>query len=43
MPVIDSLLAASALEHNMTIISRNARDFRARGLAVFNPWERPGI
>jgi toxin FitB len=35
-PVIDSLLAATALEHNLTIVSRNAIDFP--NVRVFSPW-----
>ncbi|MEO5925770.1 MAG: type II toxin-antitoxin system VapC family toxin [Bryobacteraceae bacterium] len=38
LPVIDGLLAATALEHNLTIISRNTRDFEAANVPVFNPW-----
>lgn len=36
LPVIDGLLAATALEHNLTVVSRNAMDFA--GVAVLNPW-----
>jgi predicted nucleic acid-binding protein len=37
--VIDALLAATALQHNLTIVSRNASDFSVVDLAVVNPWE----
>jgi len=37
--VVDGLLAATALEHSLTMVSRNVRDFAAVGLAVVNPWE----
>ncbi|MEO8099846.1 MAG: hypothetical protein ABI811_19265 [Acidobacteriota bacterium] len=37
-PVIDGLLAATAIEHNLTIVSRNARDFAITRVPVFNPW-----
>ena len=39
MPVKDSLIAASALEHDLQIVSRNRRDFELAGLAVLDPFE----
>jgi predicted nucleic acid-binding protein len=39
LPVIDGLLAATALRHDLTIVSRNVRDFAAQGLASLNPWD----
>lgn len=39
LSVIDALLAATALHHNLTIASRNASDFAIVDLAVINPWE----
>ena len=41
LSVIDALLAATALQHNLTIVSRNVSDFSVVGLAVVNPWEAP--
>jgi predicted nucleic acid-binding protein len=38
LPVIDGLLAATALRHNLTLVTRNFRDVAATGVAVFNPW-----
>jgi toxin FitB len=38
MPVIDGLIAATALEHQLTIISRNTADMKASGAALLNPW-----
>jgi predicted nucleic acid-binding protein len=37
LPVIDGLLAATALDHNLTVVSRNAGDFP--NLQVVNPWQ----
>ncbi len=37
-PYRDSLIAATALVHGLTVVSRNASDFQADGLKVFNPW-----
>jgi predicted nucleic acid-binding protein len=39
VPVIDSLLAATALQHNLTVVSRNTGDFLDTQVAVLNPWE----
>ena len=37
-PAIDSLLAATALHHDLRLVTRNERDFRFPGLTVVNPW-----
>ena len=36
---IDLQIAATALTHGFTLVTRNVRDFEIDGLAVFNPWE----
>jgi predicted nucleic acid-binding protein len=41
LPVIDGLLAATALEHNLTLVTRNTRDVAGVGVLILNPWERP--
>lgn len=38
-PVIDTLLAATAIEHDLYLVTRNVRDVQLSGAAVFNPWE----
>jgi predicted nucleic acid-binding protein len=38
LPVIDGLLAATAMQHNLTLVTRNTKDVAATGVAVFNPW-----
>jgi len=38
VPAIDSLIAATALHHRLTIVTRNVSDFDYAGLDVFNPW-----
>ena len=38
-PVIDTLLAATAIEHDLYLVPRNVRDVRRSGAAVFNPWD----
>lgn len=39
LPVIDGLLAATALEYNLTFVTRDIGQIPAMGVAVFNPWE----
>lgn len=38
LPAVDSLLAATALRHDLCLVTRNAGDFQVPGLTVFNPW-----
>jgi predicted nucleic acid-binding protein len=35
----DALIAATALVHGMTIVTRNTQDFRAIRVELYNPWE----
>jgi len=37
--VIDTLLAATAIEAQLYLVTRNTRDVRHTGAAVYNPWE----
>ena len=39
LPVIDSLLAATASVHGLTIVTRNLKDFEGLGVATLNPWD----
>lgn len=39
LSVVDGLLAATALQHSLTIVSRNVGDFAVVGVAVVNSWE----
>ncbi|NJM54301.1 MAG: type II toxin-antitoxin system VapC family toxin [Blastocatellia bacterium] len=39
LPIIDSLIAATALEHDLTIITRNESDFADTGVKILNIWE----
>jgi predicted nucleic acid-binding protein len=41
MPIKDSLIAATALIHNLTVVTRNERDFINAGVKVINPFTRP--
>ena len=38
-PVIDTLLAATALDANLYLVTRNTKDMTGTGAVVFNPWE----
>jgi predicted nucleic acid-binding protein len=35
----DGLIAATALEHDLTLVTRNVKDFAGFDVAIFNPWE----
>ncbi|MEX2650629.1 MAG: type II toxin-antitoxin system VapC family toxin [Alphaproteobacteria bacterium] len=37
-PVIDTLLAATAIEHDFCLVTRNVRDVRSTGALVLDPW-----
>jgi len=37
--VVDGLLAATALHHGLTVVSRNSRDFTALHVPTLNPWQ----
>jgi predicted nucleic acid-binding protein len=39
LKVVDGLIAATALEHDLTVVTRNAKDFAGLGATVFNPWD----
>ncbi len=39
LPVIDGLLAATAIHHNLTLVTRNTSDIASTGTLLFNPWE----
>lgn len=39
MPIEDSYIAATALRHDLTIVTGNERDFRRPGIKIFNPFK----
>jgi toxin FitB len=39
LPIIDSFLAATAIEHGLTIVTRNVADFTGTGARVLNVWD----
>ena len=38
VPVIDGLLAATALHHNLTLVTRSGPDVAGAGVPILNPW-----
>jgi hypothetical protein len=38
-PVRDGLIAATALVHGMTVVTRNVADFAPTGVLILNPWD----
>lgn len=41
LPQVDGLLAATALEHDLTLVTRNEVDFAGLGIRVCNPFRDP--
>ena len=39
LPVMDSMIAASAAVHGMSVVTRNTKDLERCGVQVCNPWE----
>jgi toxin FitB len=39
IPTIDALLAATALHHNLTLVTRSTKHAGPTGVPVFNPWD----
>jgi toxin FitB len=38
-PGIDGFIAATALEHDLTVVTRNVADFKGTGVRIVNPWK----
>jgi toxin FitB len=38
-PYRDALIAATAVVHGFTVVTRNIRDFQSAGVSLLNPWE----
>jgi predicted nucleic acid-binding protein len=35
----DGMIAATALEHDLTLVTRNTKDFTGLGVSILNPWD----
>ncbi|CAN5385941.1 type II toxin-antitoxin system VapC family toxin [soil metagenome] len=38
LPIVDGLLLATAMHHDLTLVTRNESDFEDRGVVIVNPW-----
>ncbi len=38
LPVMDSLIAAIALQNSLSLVTRNEKDFAGTGVVIINPW-----
>lgn len=38
LPVMDSLIAATCLQHSLTLVTRNEKDFLGTSISIINPW-----
>lgn len=38
MPAIDSLIAATVIQHRLTLVTRNVDDFKHADIKILNPW-----
>jgi predicted nucleic acid-binding protein len=37
--VVDGVIVAPALHHDLTLVTRNVKDFAGLGIQILNPWE----
>lgn len=39
LAVVDGVIAATALEHGLTLVTRNTKDYNGLGVSLLNPWD----
>jgi len=39
LAIADGMIAATAIEHDLTLVTRNVKDLAGLGVTIFNPWE----
>lgn len=39
-PILDSLLEATALEHDLILVTRNVKNFKGSSVTILNPWDK---
>lgn len=40
LPVLDTLIAATAMRHGLTLVTRNTRDVKSTGVPLVDPWQQ---
>jgi len=41
LAVVDGVIAATAMEHGLTLVTRNTKDYAGLGISLVNPWDLP--
>ena len=41
LAVVDGVIAATAVEHSLTLVTRNTKDYAGLGISLLSPWDSP--
>jgi predicted nucleic acid-binding protein len=41
LAVVDGVIAATAMEHSLTLVTRNTKDYVGLGISLLSPWDLP--